>query len=47
MCFDICIKGFHKNIEGFQASTSENLIRDKNKMYLILVEKHKNSTWAV
>jgi len=47
MCFDIYVQGFHKGMEGLQASTAENLVRDKNKICLILLEKHKNSTWAL
>ena len=47
MCFDIYIQGFRKRMERFQRSTAVNLIREKNKMCLILLEKHKNSTWAV
>jgi hypothetical protein len=47
MCFDIYIQGFHKRMEGFEASTAENPFRDKNKLFLILLDKHKHFTWAV
>jgi hypothetical protein len=41
------IQGFHKRMLGFKASTEENLVREKEEICFISVEKTQNFTWAI
>jgi hypothetical protein len=37
------IQGFHKRMLGFKASTEENLVRKKEKMCFVLLQKPRIS----
>jgi hypothetical protein len=46
-CCNRGVQIFRKGMVRFESSTEENLVREKNKICIILLEKYKNFTWGI
>jgi len=46
-CCNPRVQSFRKRMVRFESSSEENLVREKNKIRIILLENYKNFTWGI